>query len=69
MSKHAFDKIMQGVEEARAFLDGTADKSRYRVHFRPRNPTLDKMGPGMDSKVYRPCGCTRRVGIKRPPPD
>ena len=32
MSKRAFNKIMQGVEEARAYLDGTADKSRYRVH-------------------------------------
>lgn len=32
MSKRAFNKIMQGIEEARAYLDGTADKSRYRVH-------------------------------------
>jgi putative transcriptional regulator len=32
MSKRAFNKIMQGVEEARAYLEGTADKSRYRVH-------------------------------------
>ena len=32
MSKRAFDKIMQGVEEARAYLEGTADKRRYRVH-------------------------------------
>ena len=32
MSKRAFNKIMQGVEAARAYLDGTADKSRYRVH-------------------------------------
>jgi putative transcriptional regulator len=32
MSKRAFNKIMQGVEEARAYLEGTADKNRYRVH-------------------------------------
>ena len=32
MSKRAFNKIMQGVEEARAYLAGTANKSRYRVH-------------------------------------
>ncbi len=32
MSKRAFDKIMQGIREAGAYLDGSADKSRYRVH-------------------------------------
>jgi len=32
MTKRAFDKIMAGLEDARAYLDGTADKSRYRVH-------------------------------------
>ena len=32
MSKRAFDKIMQGIGEARAYLEGTADKRRYRVH-------------------------------------
>jgi putative transcriptional regulator len=32
MSKRAFDKIMQGICEARAYLEGTADKRRYRVH-------------------------------------
>jgi hypothetical protein len=32
MSKRAFNKIMQGIGEARAYLDGTADKGRYRVH-------------------------------------
>ena len=32
MSKRAFDKIMQGIEQARTYLDGTADKRRYRVH-------------------------------------
>ena len=32
MTKRAFDKILQGIKEAGAYLDGTADKSRYRVH-------------------------------------
>ncbi|MBX9844552.1 MAG: type II toxin-antitoxin system MqsA family antitoxin [Xanthobacteraceae bacterium] len=32
MSKRAFRKIMEGLEEVRGYLDGTADKSRYRVH-------------------------------------
>jgi hypothetical protein len=39
MAKRAFDKVMAGVNEARAYLEGTADKSRYRVHAaRKRNP-------------------------------
>jgi putative transcriptional regulator len=32
MSKRAFDKIMRGIGEARTYLEGTADKRRYRVH-------------------------------------
>ena len=32
MSKRAFDKIMQGIGEARAHLEDKADKRRYRVH-------------------------------------
>ena len=32
MSKHAFDKIKAGLDDARAYLDGTANKKRYRVH-------------------------------------
>jgi putative transcriptional regulator len=32
VTKRAFNKIMQGIEEAGAYLDGTADKRRYRVH-------------------------------------
>lgn len=32
MSKRAFNKIMEGIEDARAYLEGTADKRRYRVH-------------------------------------
>ncbi len=32
MSKRTFDKIMTGLDEARAYLDGTADKRHYRVH-------------------------------------
>src|SRR6266404_3890742 len=32
MSKRAFDKIVQGIAEAHTYLEGTADKRRYRVH-------------------------------------
>jgi putative transcriptional regulator len=32
MSRRAFDKIKAGLDDARAYLDGTADKRRYRVH-------------------------------------
>ena len=32
MSKKAFDKIMAGLDSAKAYLDGTADKRRYRVY-------------------------------------
>jgi putative transcriptional regulator len=32
MSKRAFQKIKAGVDDARAYLDGTANKKRYRVH-------------------------------------
>jgi putative transcriptional regulator len=32
MTKRAFDKIMEGVDQARAYLEGTADKRLYRVH-------------------------------------
>src|SRR5271156_2815491 len=32
MSKQAFDKIKAGLDSAKAYLDGTADKRKYRVH-------------------------------------
>jgi putative transcriptional regulator len=32
MSKLAFEKIKAGLDEARAYLDGTADTRRFRVH-------------------------------------
>jgi putative transcriptional regulator len=32
MTKRAFDKIKAGLDDARAYLDGTADKRRYRIH-------------------------------------
>jgi putative transcriptional regulator len=32
MSKRAFDKIKAGLDSAQAYLEGTADKRRYRVH-------------------------------------
>jgi putative transcriptional regulator len=32
MTKRVYERIMEGLDEARAYLDGTADKRRYRVH-------------------------------------
>jgi putative transcriptional regulator len=32
MSKRAFEKIKAGLDSAKAYLDGTADKRNYRVH-------------------------------------
>ena len=32
MSKRAFEKIKAGLDDARAYLDGSADRTRYRVH-------------------------------------
>lgn len=32
MSKRAFDKIRAGLDSARTYLDGKADKRQYRVH-------------------------------------
>ena len=45
MSKRAFEKIKQGLDEARAYLDGTADKSRYRVHYAPRGTKTKHLVP------------------------
>jgi len=32
MTKRAFDKISAGLDDAAAYLDGTADGSRYGIH-------------------------------------
>ena len=32
MSKRAFDRIKAGLDDARAYLEGTADKRRFKVH-------------------------------------
>jgi putative transcriptional regulator len=32
MTKSAFEKIKAGLEQAQAYLDGSADKGSYRVH-------------------------------------
>ena len=49
MSKRAYNKIMRGLLDARAYLDGTADKSRYRVHYTaggPKTKRLRAIPPG-----------------------
>jgi len=35
--KSAFEKIRDGLYEARAYLDNSADKRNYRVHLPPRH--------------------------------
>jgi putative transcriptional regulator len=32
MTKRAFDKIKTGLDSAKVYLDGTADKRKYRIH-------------------------------------
>ena len=32
MSKRAFDRIQAGLDDARAFLEGTGDRRRYKVN-------------------------------------
>lgn len=32
MTKRAFDRIKAGLDDARAYLEGTADKRRYKAH-------------------------------------
>jgi uncharacterized protein (DUF4415 family) len=52
MAKRAFEKIMAGVNEARAYLDGTADKSRYRVHV-PRKRKPRRLSDDEEARVQR----------------
>ncbi len=42
MSKRAFDKIKAGLDSAKAYQAGTADKRRYRVHV-PENIDVRKI--------------------------
>jgi addiction module HigA family antidote len=49
MGKRAFAKIKRGLDDARAFLDGTADRSHYRVHvggYRAKAKQLNPVPPG-----------------------
>jgi putative transcriptional regulator len=41
MTKRPFDKIKAGLDEARAYLEGTANKHRYGVHV-PENVRVKK---------------------------
>ena len=41
MSKRAFDKIQTGIDSAKAYLDGKADKMAYRVHELKTNGEID----------------------------
>jgi putative transcriptional regulator len=53
MSKRAFDKIKAGLDDAKAFLDGTANKRRYRVHV-PENIDVKRIRArlGLSQKAF-----------------
>jgi addiction module HigA family antidote len=53
MTKRAFDKIKRGLLDAQAYLDGTADKSRYRVHYPPRSSKAKRAQPLHPGEVLR----------------
>ncbi len=75
MSKRAFEKIKQGLDEARGYLDGTADKSRYRVHYSSRRTktkrvTLIPPGEILVEEFMKPNGISqsrlsREIGVSR----
>jgi putative transcriptional regulator len=46
MTKRSFDKIMAGLESAKAYVDGTADKRKYRVHV-PEKLNVKKIRSGL----------------------
>jgi hypothetical protein len=53
MSKRMVNKIMQGIGEARDYLEGTADKHRYRVHV-PETAGVRRKTRGRPPKDVRP---------------
>jgi antitoxin HigA-1 len=53
MSKRAFNKIMRGLLDARAYLDGTADKSRYHVHYLRLRSKAKRLRPLHPGEVLR----------------
>ncbi|MFY9763077.1 MAG: helix-turn-helix domain-containing protein [Xanthobacteraceae bacterium] len=46
MTKRAFDKITAGLESAKAYAGGTADKRKYRVHV-PEKLDVKKIRSGL----------------------
>jgi hypothetical protein len=46
MTTRAFKKVMAGLDDARAYLDGTADKRRYRVNDCREGKTTTVAGSG-----------------------
>lgn len=46
MTKRAFDKIVAGLESAKAYADSTADKRKYRVHV-PEKLDVKKIRSGL----------------------
>jgi len=65
MTKRAFNKIMRGLLDARAYLDGSADKSRYRVHYPSRGvrkKRLPALAPGeiLAEEFMKPNGISQK---------
>jgi addiction module HigA family antidote len=52
MTKRAFNKTVRGLLDTRAYLDGTADKSCYRVHY-PRRSKAKRARPLHPGEVLR----------------
>ena len=53
MTKAAFEKIKAGLDEAKAYLDGSGDKSRYGIHVPSRvNVKKIRVGLGLSQESF-----------------
>jgi hypothetical protein len=52
MTKRVLNKIMKGLDATRAYLDGTADKRRYRVH-KTRKRRTRRLSDAEEKRVQR----------------
>ena len=73
MSKAAFEKIKAGLESAKAYLDGTADKRKYRVHVPDEDRMYEKFAAGLAcpqeafaQKYGFALSAVRRLGARPP---
>lgn len=53
MTKTAFDKIKAGLEDAKAYLDGSANKRHFRIHVPARvNVKKIRTGLGLSQETF-----------------